>query len=207
MEGKKTLMGIRPVTGWLAITAILLFSTVFSYALKEQEKKLTVSMQERLTGTLNRTYLLQSKLLATVDEKSRLEKELGDTRNILNMERAAKNEMESRLASLTREIQELKSTVNLNKIVLKEPKGPLEASLDAGKTGNISQIKKGKKFTIDLGLNQDIKKKDILSVYRDGDFIGKAEVVYTGRKGSTASILPDWQDVEFRKDDVVRFEK
>lgn len=70
--------------------------------------------------------------------------------------------------------------------------------------GKISRIGRNKTFRINLGTNDGIKKGDIMSVYRDDNFIGKAEVSKTKRRSATASVLADWQDVEFKKNDEVR---
>lgn len=207
MIKKNLFLTVRPRFVWLSIILPLFFTTLFSYIFKEQERKLRVFTQDKLIATLEDTYLLQTRLLDVVNAKGKLEIELKDarqeTQNVrdeLRKEKTARGETELRFAAVMKENEDLraalpksKRAVSLDKIVLK-------------KTGKISRVRKNKTFSVNLGRVNNLKKRDMISVYRDNEFIGKAEVVRIKRKSSTASILPNWQDVVFKKGDEVRFD-
>ena len=57
---------------------------------------------------------------------------------------------------------------------------------------------------VNLGKENNIKLGDILSVYRKGEFIGRVQIEKVKEEISTASILPEWQDLEFKENDEVR---
>ncbi|MDP2939962.1 MAG: hypothetical protein Q8O13_07790 [Candidatus Omnitrophota bacterium] len=59
-------------------------------------------------------------------------------------------------------------------------------------------------IVVDLGNDNNLKLGDVLSVYRDNQFIGKAQVEKIEEKSSAAVILSDWHGVEFKEDDTVK---
>jgi len=199
---------VRAKLAWTGIIMFLLFTSVSFYILKEQERKLRVFTQDKLITTLEETYLLQSRLMDITNVKNTLEIELNKKAQEIQMlvgelreEKIARSNVESRLVAVMKEDKDLKAnfpkarkSVKLDKIVVR-------------KEGKISKISRNNSFKVNLGSNDNLKKGDILSIYRDNKFIGKAEISKVKRKSATASILPDWHGVEFKKKDGVRIER
>ncbi|MDP8229743.1 MAG: hypothetical protein P9L93_01410 [Candidatus Gorgyraea atricola] len=182
---------------WTGIFIFLLFTSASSYIFKEQERKLRIFTQDKLITTLEETYILQSRLFDANDVRRKLEIDLDNKKQQieiisgeLQQEKNLRNDAETRLAAAIKE----KNSVDLDKIIVK-------------KNGKISRTLRKNSFRIDLGTADDIKKGDILSVYRDGKFIGKAEASRIKETSATASILSDWHGVEFKKNDEVRIER
>lgn len=186
MTKKKLSLVVRPRLIWASIIVILSFTTVFSYIFKEQERELRVFTQDRLIAALEETFLLQSRLLDATHAKARLESELRDARQETQIVR--------------RENEDLKLTIAMSKEAVKLD------DIIVQKTGQVTRVRRDKTISVNLGTSDDIKEGDIISVYRDNEFIGKAEFTDVNSRSSSAFILPDWQDRTFKKGDEVRFE-
>ncbi len=197
MKKENLKFAVRARLIWTGVIVSLLFTSISFYIFKEQERKLRMFTQDKLITTLEETYRLQSRLLDVNNAKRRLEIDLDNKKQQieiisaeLQQEKGLRNDLEVRLAAAVKE----KDSVDLDKIIVK-------------KTGKISRTLRRNKFRTDLGTSDGIKKGDILSVYRDNKFIGNAEVSRTKRTSATASILSDWLGVEFKKNDEIRVER
>jgi polynucleotide 5'-kinase involved in rRNA processing len=72
-------------------------------------------------------------------------------------------------------------------------------------TGKVLSLDKERGFiVVDLGNDNNLKLGDVLSVYRDDKFIGKAQVEKIEEKTSAAVILTPWKEAEFKESDVVK---
>jgi len=151
--------------------------------------------------------------LTSEKEKSlTLKKELDDkeqqirtTLDRLEREITARKKAEAQLMitlkekeNLEAKVKDLKAapTIELEKIVIK-PGSVI--------TGKITMVNKEYAFVVvNLGTQHNLKAGDILSVYRNDEFIGKVQIERAEEKMSAAAVLPDWQNVEFKEDDIVK---
>lgn len=197
----------------------------------EKELKKTVEEKEVVKNNLNQTLkakeVVEKELIAAKERSSVLEKELSDekerslalerevkdreeeirlTLNKLEKETVSRLQVEAQLAlaikenkTLEAKIEELAAVsknVELEKIVIK----PIPQI-----SGKVLMMDKEHKFiVVDLGRRDNLKIGDILSIYRNGAFIGKVQVERLEEKNSAAAILPDWQDVELEVNDEVK---
>lgn len=209
-----------------AALVVLLIASISFYFLKEKEKKLRIATQNQLTQTIEEKKKVENKLIETVKAKeqvegelasekeksSTLKKELDDkeqqiktTLDRLEREITARKKAEAQLMITLKEKENLETkvrnlkeapTVELEKIVIKP---------GSVTTGKITMVNKEYAFiVVNLGSQHNIKVGDILSVYRNDEFIGKVQIERAEEKMSAASILPDWQNVEFKENDVVK---
>lgn len=97
---------------------------------------------------------------------------------------------------LAQKVSQSSDTVELEKIVI-NPGSVI--------TGKIIMVNKEYAFVVvNLGHQQSLKAGDILYVYRNDEVIGKVQIQRTEENMSAATILPDWQNVEFKENDVVK---
>ena len=209
-----------------AALVVLLIASISFYVIKEKERKLRIYTQQQLTQTVEEKKKVENKLTETVKAKEQVEgelasekeksltlkKELDDkeqqiktTLDRLEREITARKKAEAQLMITLKEKENLETkvrnlkeapTVELEKIVIKP---------GSVTTGKITMVNKEYAFiVVNLGSQHNIKVGDILSVYRNDEFIGKVQIERAEEKMSAASILPDWQNVEFKENDVVK---
>ena len=218
---------VRSKFFWQGIIVLLLITSTTFYILKEKEKALRIFTQEQLVGTIEEKKIVEGKLFGTIKakkiveetlvaEKEKglvLEKELEEkkrrikyTVEKLRKEISARQEAEAQLIMTMKEKRILETklreftaafkTVELEKIVIK----PVSTLV-----GKVLTVNKELAFiVVDLGRANNLKLGDVLSVYRNDKFIGRAEVERVEEDFSAAVILPTWQDVEFKENDEVR---
>ncbi len=205
-----------------AALVVLLIASITFYFLKEKEKKLRIATQDQLTQTIEEKKSVENKLTEIVlvkeqvegelvsekEKSSTLKKELDDkeqhiktTLDRLEREIMARKKVEAQLMIALKEKENLEAkvrnpTIELEKIVIKP---------GSVTTGKVIMVNKDYAFVVvNLGSTHNIKVGDILSVYRNDEFIGKVQIEKAEEKMSAASILSDWQNVEFKENDVVK---
>ena len=209
-----------------ATLVVLLIASITFYVIKEKERKLRIYTQQQLTQTVEEKKKVENKLTETVKAKEQVEgelasekekfltlkKELEDkeqqirtTLDRLEREITARKKAEAQLMitlkekeNLEAKVKDLKAapTIELEKIVIK-PGSVI--------TGKITMVNKEYAFVVvNLGTQHNLKAGDILSVYRNDEFIGKVQIERAEGKMSAAAVLPDWQNVEFKEDDIVK---
>lgn len=209
-----------------SILIILLIASVTFYVLKEKEKKLRIHTQQQLTQEIEEKKRVENKLVETQRAKEQLDSELVSEKEksqTLKKELEDKDQqIEAALDRVEREIAARKKAEAQLMIALKE-KDILEAKVRNLKetptielekivikpgsaiTGKIIMVNKEYAFVVlNLGSLHNIKVGDILSVYRNEEFIGKVKIERTEERMSAASILPDWQNIEFKENDAVK---
>lgn len=212
---------------WGSIIVILLIATSTFYILKEREKALRIYTQKQLTETIDEKKAVENKLAETVNAKEIIEEELVAERertlvlekevqekeaqikltlDKLQTEITARRKAETQLIIVMRAKRGLEvrlskfakrpKTIELEKILIK-PASVL--------VGNVLAVNKEYGFiVVDLGRANNLKLGDVLSVYRDDEFIGRVQVERVEERICAVTILPDWQDVEFKEYDKVR---
>ncbi len=209
-----------------AALVVLLIASISFYVIKEKERKLRIYTQQQLTQTVEEKKKVENKLIETVKAKEQVEgelasekeksltlkKELDDkeqqiktTLDRLEREITARKKAEAQLMITLKEKENLEvkvknlkeaPTIELEKIVIK-PGSVI--------TGKITMVNKEYAFVVvNLGTQHNLKAGDILSVYRNDEFIGKVQIERAEEKMSAAAVLPDWQNVEFKEDDIVK---
>jgi len=206
----------------------LLITSVYLYTLKEGEKTLRLNTQKQLADTTQKKIAVEAKLTETTQVKERIEKELDSGKekicllekqledksrqmqlamDRIAIETAAKTMLNKKLTLAMKEKDILEEKLNrfnfaskpveLEKIVIKQVSDTL--------VGKVIKVDKKYAFVVlDLGNRDNLKVVDILSVYRSNKFIGKVRVERLEDDRSAASILPEWQNVQFREGDRVK---
>ena len=218
---------VRPKFLFGGIIVLLLITSITFYLLKEEERKEKIFTQKQLIKTIEAKKVVEFNLTKTfrakeaVEKKfdaerkrtTALEKEVEDKANQIRLaldklekEVIARREVETRLLITVREKKALEAelkeftkateAIELEKIVVK-PTSSL--------VGEVLMVNKEHSFiVVDLGRASNLGLGDLLSIYRNDEFIGKAEVERVNEKTCAAAILPEWQDREFKESDEVR---
>ena len=203
---------VSPKIFWPSLIILLLTSITF-YILKEEEKTLRIYTQKQLTETLGEKRAIENELIVTVKAKEILEKEIEEKENQIKLvlDKLEKEIISRRIAEIQlilatkekrtlrtrlRQLTETPETIELEKVVVKA--APVLVA-------KVLMVNKEQAFiVVDLGREDNLRIGDTLSVCRNGEFIGRAEVEKVQEKVSAAAILPQWQDVEFKENDEVR---
>ncbi len=196
----------RPKIFWPSIL-ILLIACITLYIFKEKEKTLRIKTENELTRTIEAKRIIENNLVEAKKEITAKDEQIKLTLDKLEKEIIVRKEAETRLISLASEKQALEEkvekltaalpkTIELEKIVVK-PRVEL--------IGRVLTFDRENTFVaIDLGSEDNLKLGDILSVYRDGKFIGKAQIEKIEERSCVAVILAPWRNVEFKESDEVR---
>ncbi len=215
----------KPKIIYSAIT-ILLISSITFYTLKEKEKKLRIYTQKQLTQTIEEKKKVENKLVETAKAKEAVEVELvSEKGKSLTLKKELEDKEQQIRATLDRLEQEIagRKKAEAQLIIALKGKDILEAKLNNLKeahtielekivikpgsvtTGKVIMVNKEYAFVVvNLGIQHNINVGDILSVYRNDEFIGKVQIEKAEEKISAAAILPNWQNAEFRQDDLVK---
>ena len=196
---------------WRSVIIILLITSTVFYILQARESALRISMQNALSKAVEEKRVLGSKLLETISgldkELKARERQIRVTLDRLEEEITTRRNIEARLLMSLEENRILKSrvirhvrspkTIELERIVI--------VNVAAAFEGKILAVNKEYSFVVvDLGRADDIRLGDILSVYRDDNFVGSVKVEKVEDNVCTASILPSWKNEEFKEDDEVK---
>lgn len=192
---------------------MLLIACISLYIFKEEEKKLRIYAEGELNQVIERKKIIEDNLITTAKAKDGIEKELNKksrqvrlTLNILKREITTRRQAEARLVTAImgkeileeriKQFKETPRTVELEKIVIK-PASEL--------VGKILVVNKEYAFiALDLGSRDNLKLGEVLSIYRNDEFIGRVQLERVEEKISAAAILPEWKNVEFKENDMVK---
>ena len=196
----------RPKVFWSSIIILLILSTVL-YTLKEKEKSLRIYTEKELSKTIEAKKVVENNLTVAKKEISAKDEQISLTLDKLEREVTARRDVEAQLVLVTKEkigleakVEELTAAlpknIELEKIVVKSTQEL---------TGKVLSLDREHGFiVVDLGNDNNLKLGDVLSVYREDQFIGKAQVEKIEEKSSAAVILSDWQNTEFKENDIVK---
>ena len=196
----------RPKVFWSSIIILLILSTAL-YMLKEKEKSLRIYTEKELSKTIEAKKVVENNLTVAKKEISAKDEQISLTLNKLEREVTARRDVEAQLVLVTKEkigleakVEELTAAlpknIELEKIVVKSTQEL---------TGKVLSLDREHGFiVVDLGNDNNLKLGDVLSVYRDNQFIGKVQVEKIEEKSSAAVILSDWQNTEFKENDTVK---
>lgn len=173
-----------------------------------QEKKWSSSLEEQIKEKEKQTQ-------AALDQLEEKEKMIKDTLAKFEEEskRSAKLEEElqakgTKLTLLVKENKALRERLrtkhSLSIPAIELEKIVVSSNPSSVKEGRVTLVNKEYNFVvIDLG-EPDVKIGDIVSIFRDGQLIAKAEVEKIKEKISAARPLPEYKDVEIKESDIVR---
>ena len=196
----------RPKVFWSSIIILLILSAAL-YMLKEKEKSLRIYTEKELSETVEAKKVVENNLTVAKKEISAKDEQISLTLDKLEREVTARRDVEAQLVLVTKEkigleakVEELTAAlpknIELEKIVVKSTQEL---------TGKVLSLDREHGFiVVDLGNDNNLKLGDVLSVYRDNQFIGKAQVEKIEKKSSAAVILSDWQNTEFKENDTVK---
>ena len=218
---------VRPKFLFGGIIVLLLITSITFYLLKEEERKEKIFTQKQLIKTIEAKKVVELNLTKTfrakeiVEKKfdaerkrtTALEKEVEDKENQISFtldklekEVTARHEAEAQLLIAVKEKRTLRAelkkftkateVIELEKIIVKPTSSLIGEVLMVNREHNF--------IVVDLGRASNLGFGDLLSIYRNDEFIGKAEVEMVNEKTCAAAILPDWQDVDFKENDEAR---
>ncbi len=197
---------VKPKVFWSSIT-ILVILCVGLYILKEKEKSLRIAKELELTQTIEAKKVVEDNLTEAKKEITVRDEQIKLTLDKLEKEIAARQKAEAQLLAMSKEKQVLEAKVEglaavlpknieLERIVIKS-KGEL--------AGKVLTFDKEHSFVvIDFGSKNNLKLGDVLSLYRNDKFIGRAQVEKIEEKTAAAVILTPWKNLEFKENDVVK---
>jgi len=217
---------VRPKVFWPSLIVLLILSISF-FALKEKEKRARIDTQRRLTNTIAEKRVVEHKLEETTITKNTLQKELGlEKERVITLGKelnAKKRQIRLTLEKLEKEATARREAETHLIIALKEKRALETKAMELAKATKTIELEKivvkitpplvGRVVTVnreydfivaDLGREDNIKLGEILSVYRNDEFIGSAQVERVEESICAAAILPAWHDVEFNENDTVR---
>ena len=209
------------------ILIILLLTSISFYMLKENEKRLRVLAQKQLTQTIEEKKKIENRLVGVLQAKEAAEakfaaeKEKSSTfkKELKAKEQEFKFALENfeEEAALRRKAEAQLMIVMKGKELLEARLKKLEKSSklielekiivkpESGLIGKVIMVNREYHFiVINLGNKDDLELQDILSIYRNNEFVGRVQVERIEENMAAASILPDWQDVEFMENDEVK---
>lgn len=197
---------VRPKIFWPSII-ILLIACLSLYMLKEKEKSLRIAKELELQQTVEAKKVVENKLVDAKKEIVVKDEQIKLTLDKLEKEITARKEAETQLLSVTKEKQALEEKVEKLTAVLPKnielEKIVIKSSRELA--GKILAIDKEHGFVVtDLGNENNLKLGDVLSVYRDGKFIGRVQVEKVEEKSSAAAVVSPWKNVEFKENDAVK---
>lgn len=199
----------RPKIFWPSI--IILSATCFSlYIFMEKEKTLRMAKETELMRTIEAKKIVEKNLTEAQKEIVSKDEQIKLVLDKLEKEMTVRKEIEVELVSMVKEKKNLEAQIE--EIIAKLPEGSKNIELEkiiikpvSELKGNITAYNKDQSFVlIDLGVGNDLKLGDILSVYRNDIFIGKLQVEKAEENNSAAVILDPWKSIEFKEGDVVK---
>ena len=189
---------VKPKIFWPSVI-ILLVGCITFYILKEKEKTLRIDTQKQLAETIK----VKERVEKEIEEKEyqiklvldKLEKEI-ISRRIAEIQLILATKEKRTLRAKLRQLTEVPEAIELEKVVVKA--APVLF-------GKVLMVNKEQAFVVvNLGRADNLNLGDILSVYRNSEFIGRVQVERVEEKVSAAAILPDWQHAEFKENDEAR---
>lgn len=189
---------------WLTILILLTISTAF-YILGEKEKGLRICAEKELKRTIDEKRIVEADLREAEKKIAVRDKEIEFALDKLEREVKVRRRAEAELLLVIKErvaleakIEELSANsenIELRRIIVK----------GRSRVGEVLAWDKKHKFiVISIGSINSLELGEVLSVYRNDKLIGEVQIEKVEEKTAAAVILPKWQDVEFRKKDVVR---
>lgn len=197
---------VRPKIFWSSII-ILLIACLSLYMLKEKEKSLRITKELELQQTVEAKKVVENNLADAKKEILSRDEQIKLTLDKLEKEITARKEAETQLLVVSKQRQDLEEKVEKLAAVLPKDieleKIVIKSSHELA--GKILAIDKEHGFVVtDLGNENNLKLGDVLSVYRDGKFIGRVQVEKVEEKSSAAAVVSPWKNVEFKENDVVK---
>jgi len=196
---------VKPKVFWSSIT-ILVVLCVCLYVLKEKEKSSRIYTEKELSRTIEVKKVVENNLAEAKKQIVSRDEQIKLTLDKLEKEITARKDTEAKLLAVIKgkkvleekiaEIAARSPNIELEKIVIKT---------GSKLTGKVLALDKEHNFVvIDLGSESNLELGDILSVYRNEQFIAKVQIEKIEEKTSATVILPEWQNAEIKENDVVK---
>jgi len=197
---------VKPKVFWPAVVILLVLCFTF-YAQKEKEKSIRIAKETELLRIVEAKKTIENKLTESEKQIAARDEQIKLTLDKLEKEAAARKEIETQLVTVVKEKQDL--ALQIEELAAKMPKN-IELEKIVIKTssrlkGKILSYDKDNAFVAtDLGVQNNLKLGDILSVYRNDVFVGRIQIEKFEGISSAAVVLSPWKNVEFQENDVVK---
>ncbi len=197
---------VKPKVVWPTVAILLVLCFTF-YTQKEKEKSIRIAKETELLRTIEAKKVVENKLTESEKQIAARDEQIKLTLDKLEKEVTVRKDLEAQLVTVVKEKQDLATqseelaaklpqNIELEKIVIKT---------STGLKGKILSYDKDNNFVVtDLGSQNNLKLGDILSVYRDDVFIGRVQIEKFEGTSSAVVVLPPWENVEFKENDVVK---
>ena len=197
---------VRPKFFLGCLIFILLSTSIFFYLLKTEEEKLRIFTQRLLSTTQKELSSEKNRSKVLTIELDQKKRQMQYTLNKLEKEIATRHKVEDQLVLVMNEKNTLEERL---KDFVRRPKAveleKIVVSPMAGIAGKVLKVNKEHKFIVaDLGRENNLEIGDVLSVHRGDELIGKTKVEKVEEGICAAAILSDWQDAEFKENDLVK---
>src|SRR3989338_9430853 len=197
---------VKPKVLWPAVVILLVLCFTF-YAQKEKEKSIRIAKETELLRIVEAKKTIENKLTESEKQIAARDEQIKLTLDKLEKEAAARKEIDTQLVTVVKEKQDL--ALQIEELAAKMPKN-IELEKIVIKTssrlkGKILSYDKDNAFVAtDLGVQNNLKLGDILSVYRNDVFVGRIQIEKFEGISSAAVVLSPWKNVEFQENDVVK---
>jgi radical SAM superfamily enzyme YgiQ (UPF0313 family) len=196
---------VKPKVFWSSIT-ILVVLCVCLYVLEEKEKSSRIYTEKELSRTIEVKKVVENNLVEAKKQIASRDEQIKLTLDKLEKEITARKDTEAKLLAVIKEKKVLEEKIT--EIAARSPNIELEKIViktGSELTGKVSALDKEHNFVvIDLGSESNLELGDILSVYRNEQFIAKVQIEKIEEKTSATIILPEWQNAEIKENDVVK---
>jgi hypothetical protein len=196
---------VKPKVFWSSIT-ILVVLCVCLYVLKEKEKSSRIYTEKELSRTIEAKKVVENNLVEAKKQIASRDEQIKLTLDKLEKEITARKNAEAKLLAVIKEKKVLEEKIA--EVAARSPNIELEKIViktGSKLTGKVLALDKEHNFVIiDLGGGSNLELGDILSVYRNGQFIAKVQIEKIEEKTSAAVILPKWQNAAIKENDVVK---
>ena len=197
---------VRPKIFWPTMTILLTLCVTF-YMQKEKEKTVRITKETELLRTIEAKRAVENNLEQAKKEITTRDEEIKLALDKLEKEIATRKEVEAQLVTVTKEKQDL--TTQIEELAAKLPKNieleKIVVKPASGLKGKILSYDREQAFVvIDLGSQNNLQLGEVLSIYRDDEFIGKVQVEKIEETTSAAVVLSPWKNVEYKENDVVK---
>lgn len=209
------------------ILVILLLASISFYVLKEKEKRLRVLAQKQLTQTIEEKKKVENKLVGALEAKEAAEVELSAEKEKSSTLKKGLKEKEQEIVLTIKKLEEeitARRKAEAQLMITMKGKEILEARLkklekfskpiqlekivvkpETGIVGKVIMVNKEYAFVvINLGNKDNLQLQEVLSVYRNDEFIGKVQIEKIEENMAAAAVLPQWKDIEFMENDEVK---
>jgi len=168
--------------------------------LQEKDKLIQIAldeMEEKIQEIQELFYQFEDEKNLRIEVETKLQR---------NKERLTELTEENKILRKRKKIPEIVEPIEIGEIIIKASSFREEKGGNEGSEGRVMTVNQELYFmTINLGYEDNIKKGDVFSIWREDDLIARAQVLKTREKVAAATLLPEYKNAEVLKFDIVKF--